>query len=151
MHHNQFHIKKIIVRNSRRNFVSINVIILIIKLPNLFLFSYILNEEDFNQLIVINERLYQVFSVEEKNEIIDHELYKTGEKWIYLMYKLGFYDVESDIIMNVSFFAKLYLFMTLFIIGLIILNEAKFILWNFFDMFRTRPAVIQRYKLNKTK
>ena len=30
-----------------------------------------LNEDDYNELLVINERIYQVFSKEEKNEVIE--------------------------------------------------------------------------------
>ena len=100
-----------------------------------------LNEDDHNELIIINERIYQVFSFEEKNEIIQHELYRTSEHWHYIMFKLGLYNIEQDILMNDLLFSKLFFYTALSIIGLMFLNEAKFIIWNLFDMFRTRHFI----------
>ena len=110
-----------------------------------------LNEDDYNELIVMNERIYQVFSQEEKNEVIQHELSRTGEHWNYMMFKLGFYNVESDYVMNDILLARLFLTIIFMGIGMMFLNELKFILWNIYDMFSARPAVIQRYRLNRAR
>ncbi len=99
-------------------------------------------------MIVINERVYQVHSLEEETEIVSQELYKIGY-WVYFTYIMGYFKIENSYVMTDCFVSMMYVYINMLIIGYFVLREGKFIIWNFFDMFTTRQAVIQRYNLKK--
>ncbi len=76
-----------------------------------------LNDEYKFKLLVIGQSIYATFNSDEEQIVIEYELLKNKEYYIYFMYKFGYYDVETDAINLKQFLRDIYILITVLIAG----------------------------------